>query len=746
MQLVREDWKLFRSIETLCQKAGVHRQFIPLLVVKELVDNALDATGDCDLELVDDYSFRVTDNGEGIDPDWIEKYFSINRPMISSKLLRIPSRGALGNGLRVVTGAVIATGGKITVTTRGKVYKINPSDDGLSRAELIGSDPHQGTSILVQLGMSINNDTLYWGNIALLFTRNGSMYQGKSSPFWYTSEAFYELINAADMPIEEFAGLFCEPRKANLITNQLVFEMGVSTTKNFDFDMSEQLLFMLRQEVKPVPPKAIGEVGHGFRNTEYHKKADHFNMYSSRGRFDAKLPVVVEAWVSLGDRDSRSTVTVCVNKSPVTADVKVETKQAQTTIWGGGMYIELKSRAAVFYINIITPYMPITSDGKAPDFRPMSAYIEAALKRAASKAKKVNHTALSGGRNEKEIILDHLSDAIDKTSGNGSFLFSQRQLYYAIRPYIMEALGGKQPKYTYFCKVITDYETEYGDIPGMYRDPRGTLYHPHTQEEISLGTIAVQRYNRPKWTFNKIIFIEKEGYFESLKDVGFPEKYDCALLSSKGYASRAVKDLFDLLGETNEEIQFFCVHDADAAGTMIFQTLQESTSARPGRRVKVINLGLDPEEATDKGLQVESFESNQKRAVADYVSYEWEDWLQSNRVELNAMTTPEFIQWLEDKMEEHGVGKVIPTADVLHKTLEVSTEKLIQQQVMESILAKNDFQGRVEQALIEAQSSIDRAKEGIADRVGNELQHNPHSRWDATVSKIANEIINPFTA
>lgn len=27
MQLVREDWKLFRSIETLCQKAGIHPTF-----------------------------------------------------------------------------------------------------------------------------------------------------------------------------------------------------------------------------------------------------------------------------------------------------------------------------------------------------------------------------------------------------------------------------------------------------------------------------------------------------------------------------------------------------------------------------------------------------------------------------------------------------------------------------------------------------------------------------------------------
>ena len=35
---------------------------------------------------------------------------------------------------------------------------------------------------------------------------------------------------------------------------------------------------------------------------------------------------------------------------------------------------------------------------------------------------------------------------------------------------------------------------------------------------------------------------------------------------------------------------------------MIFQTLQEGTKARPGRRVEIVNLGLDPAEAVDMGL------------------------------------------------------------------------------------------------------------------------------------------------
>ena len=71
------------------------------------------------------------------------------------------------------------------------------------------------------------------------------------------------------------------------------------------------------------------------------------------------------------------------------------------------------------------------------------------------------------------------------------------------------------------------------------------------------------------------------------------------------------------------------------------------------------------------GLEVETVEEKeQRKPVADYVlerddGDDWEEWLQTHRVELNAMTTPQFIAWLDGKMAEHGDGKLIPPQDVL---------------------------------------------------------------------------------
>jgi hypothetical protein len=118
MLFEREDWTLFRNIETLCQKAGVPKSKLSVLVCKELADNALDICSDCEIGYEGDF-FYVKDHGPGLDPE----LFSICRPLRSSKYLRLPTRGALGNGLRVVAGSVIASGGELYVSTRGKVIK-----------------------------------------------------------------------------------------------------------------------------------------------------------------------------------------------------------------------------------------------------------------------------------------------------------------------------------------------------------------------------------------------------------------------------------------------------------------------------------------------------------------------------------------------------------------------------------------------------------------------------------------------
>ena len=141
-------------------------------------------------------------------------------------------------------------------------------------------------------------------------------------------------------------------------------------------------------------------------------------------------------------------------------------------------------------------------------------------------------------------MLDNLDDVIADVSGDGEYQFNARQLFYGLRPIVMDELDAEL-QIGNFTSIITDYEAEHGPIPGMYREPRGSITHPHRDETLTLGDLMVEDYERPVWTFNKLVYIEKEGANEALKAVGWPERHDAAVMSSKGFSTRAARDLID---------------------------------------------------------------------------------------------------------------------------------------------------------------------------------------------------------
>ena len=73
-----------------------------------------------ELDQLDVDTYRVGDQGPGLDRQQVMALFAVNRPLTSSKLLRRPTRGAIGNGLRVVTGAAMASDGELLVESRGQ--------------------------------------------------------------------------------------------------------------------------------------------------------------------------------------------------------------------------------------------------------------------------------------------------------------------------------------------------------------------------------------------------------------------------------------------------------------------------------------------------------------------------------------------------------------------------------------------------------------------------------------------------
>lgn len=157
----QQDWALFTSPNTLPQQAGVQLRLIRRLVLKELTDNGLDMVrhlglaGEVSIHQDGPHTFTVRDNGPGLDgtPEQIASLFSLNRPMTSSKRWRRPTRGAIGNGLRVVTGSVISAAGRIIVRTRNMRITLRPQiEDGSTTVEKMEAiDFPVGTAITVEI-------------------------------------------------------------------------------------------------------------------------------------------------------------------------------------------------------------------------------------------------------------------------------------------------------------------------------------------------------------------------------------------------------------------------------------------------------------------------------------------------------------------------------------------------------------------------------------------------------------------
>jgi Topoisomerase 6 subunit A/Spo11, Toprim domain len=739
----REDWSLFRTVEGLQQRAGVPKRLLSRLVIKELADNGLDNGAVVTVQALPDGGYLIEDDGTGIDgtPEDIARLFSINRPMVSTKLLRLPTRGALGNGLRVVTGAALASGGFLFVTTHNRRIGLRPERDGTTTVTSVKAVKFPvGTRIEVSFGSTLpcDGDTLYWARLACRLAQLGTQYLGKSSPWWYDAAQFHELLFAAggNTPVRELIANLdgCTCGKAGEIVAQAKLERAIC--RDVTLPQAVKLLETARANARQVQPKRLGAVGpQAFLSCAY--AVTHGVASFGSARPQAEIPFVVEAWAE-EKTEGDTYLGACVNRTPATGDLHAARDKRDIDAFGCGLsYTIAKAPSAVqfnIWINVTTPYMPITSDGKAPDLKPFLNEIQTAVSKAVRKA----HRPEAGSRvSQKDIVLDNLDAVIADVSGDGRYRFNQRQLLYRLRPIVRDELRSDLTT-TNFAAIITDFESEKGEIPGMYREPRGTIYHPHRDETITLGTLMVEDYERPLWTFNKLVYIEKEGFSEALKGERWPERHDCALLSSKGFTTRAARDLVDLLAEHGESVTIFCAHDADAFGTMIYQTFQEQTKARGARKIKIINLGLEPWEALAMDLEVEAVkEGDRRKPVANYVADHpgnWAEWLQTNRVELNAMTTPEFIAWLDGKMTAY--SKLIPPDDVLEAELDKRIEEKVRADITERILRDAGLDNQVATAVAAIEKP---SPEVLAEGIRQLFQQEPDREWRDHIEAIARE-------
>ncbi len=353
----------------------------------------------------------------------------------------------------------------------------------------------------------------------------------------------------------------------------------------------------------------------------------------------------------------------------------------------------------------------------------------------------------------KDAAYEVIEQAYRKASGDGRYPANARQIMYAARGYIQERTGERLVDNYFTQTLLPAYMEDHRVSWDVVFDARGHFTEPHTGAGVPLGTLAVRRYLQgaahdepsepgieelrstfptkgPVNRYGAVLFIEKEGFDQILAAAHIAERFDLAVMSTKGMSVIASRLLIDRLG-----VPVFVLHDFDQAGFSILGTLRRSTRRYSfSGQVKVIDLGLTLQDIEQYGLEPEAQRLTQDPSTLRRNGASAADiaFLQGGqRVELNMLSSDELVELIETKLAAAGVGKVIPDPALLASAYRRATQVALLNRAID--------------AAAEAASTTAAAvelPEDLAAQVQDHLQQHPQAPWDAAVAELADRALD----
>jgi hypothetical protein len=380
----------------------------------------------------------------------------------------------------------------------------------------------------------------------------------------------------------------------------------------------------------------------------------------------------------------------------------------------------------------------------------------------------------------KEAAWEVMADAYrEASSGDRRLPAKARQIFYRARPRILQITGLAALNDQYFCQtLLPDYMNEFPEKTKDWNvvfDARGHLTEPHTHLIVPLGTLEVREYlakrvgqveedgpsfrfsssllwptHGPKHRYGALLYIEKEGFDALFQATRLAERYDIAIMSNKGLSVTASRELVDHLCSTcsEEGIPLLVLHDFDKSGFSIVGTIQRSNRRYTFQyEIKAFDLGLRLSDAGEWNLDSEpvnykrkaggklaKFEASLRKnltkngATEEEINFLYTGNWEGKRVELNAFTSGDFIEFIEAKLEEHGIKKVVPDPETLVAHYrQVLKTRIVNQQLVQ---IANEAQQKAAEATV---------PEDLEEQVRELQKDSPATPWDMAISEIAKE-------
>jgi DNA topoisomerase VI subunit A len=267
------------------------------------------------------------------------------------------------------------------------------------------------------------------------------------------------------------------------------------------------------------------------------------------------------------------------------------------------------------------------------------------------------------------------------------------------------------------------------------RHLREVAEHTLPELQVALPEMAIFPTCGPGHRYGAILFVEKEGFLPLFQAVRLAERYDLAIMSTKGLSVTASRLLVDRLCAAHA-VPLLVLHDFDKSGFSILGTLRRDTRRYAFRnRIEVVDLGLRLADVEDSGLEAEDvFYSSdpaanlrQNGATAAEIAF-----LRTRRVELNAFASADFVAWIERKLEQHGVAKIVPDETALTLAYRRSA-------------ASRYVVSRLQSTIGEAQRHAAEAPvpDDLANLVALGLRRDLTQSWDEVVQRLAMQRVAP---